>query len=334
MVEHEETLIEQIEEKDRGGGSSSSSSSDDEKSKASEAVEAAKAKIYRLFGREKPVHQILGGGKRRIFISLFFTVSAFSFLVPDLISAVVYRFGCRRGAWSVIPCTMKFQFILRFDVFPNLYFDFSLIADFMGSHSWEFWQPSLLSFAAADVFLWKDKKASAAVLGGATAIWILFELMEYHLLTLVCHSLILTLAIIFLWSNASNLINKSRPHIPVVSIPEDLTVKIALSLRYEINRSLAVLREIALGRDLKKFLAVIAGLWVISIVGNCTNFLTLFYIVFITLHTVPFLYDKYEDQVDAFGEKAAAEFKKHYAVVHAKYLSKIPKGPLKDKKSQ
>ncbi|XP_042465236.1 reticulon-like protein B2 [Zingiber officinale] len=250
MVEHEETLIEQIEEKDRGGGSSSSSSSDDEKSKASEAVEAAKAKIYRLFGREKPVHQILGGGK------------------------------------------------------------------------------------PADVFLWKDKKASAAVLGGATAIWILFELMEYHLLTLVCHSLILTLAIIFLWSNASNLINKSRPHIPVVSIPEDLTVKIALSLRYEINRSLAVLREIALGRDLKKFLAVIAGLWVISIVGNCTNFLTLFYIVFITLHTVPFLYDKYEDQVDAFGEKAAAEFKKHYAVVHAKYLSKIPKGPLKDKKSQ
>ncbi|XP_042380027.1 reticulon-like protein B2 [Zingiber officinale] len=125
---------------------------------------------------------------------------------------------------------------------------------------------------------------------------------------------------------------RSWPHIPVVSIPEDLTVKIALSLKYEINRSLAVLREIALGRDLKKFLAVIAGLLVISIVGNCTNFLTFFYIVFITLHTVPFLYDKHEDQVDAFGEKAAAKFKKHYAVVHAKYLSKIPKGPLKDKK--
>ncbi|XP_042380026.1 reticulon-like protein B2 [Zingiber officinale] len=135
-------------------------------------------------------------------------------------------------------------------------------------------------------------------------------------------------------SDASPDPSASWPHIPVVSIPEDLTVKIALSLKYEINRSLAVLREIALGRDLKKFLAVIAGLWVISIVGNCTNFLTFFYIVFITLHTVPFLYDKHEDQVDAFGEKAAAKFKKHYAVVHAKYLSKIPKGPLKDKKSQ
>ncbi|KAG6514146.1 hypothetical protein ZIOFF_024487 [Zingiber officinale] len=206
---------------------------------------------------------------------------------------------------------------------------------------------------------------------------------------------------------------RSWPHIPVVSIPEDLTVKIALSLKYEINRSLAVLREIALGRDLKKFLAVIAGLWICyrSIarflqsdddrdqlrffeakllvkwllmlrctrlpqtivqhfvvswttmrillnqkrnstprIANASEYLEMvlrwssttpcfkrslvwYGRVFITLHTVPFLYDKHEDQVDAFGEKAAAKFKKHYAVVHAKYLSKIPKGPLKDKKS-
>ncbi|KRX84725.1 Reticulon-like protein B1, partial [Trichinella patagoniensis] len=54
--------------------------------------------------------------------------------------------------------------------------------------------------------------------------------MEYHLLTLVCHSLILTLAILFLWFNATTFINKSPPHIPQVSIPEDLAVNIALSL--------------------------------------------------------------------------------------------------------
>ncbi|WOL14677.1 hypothetical protein Cni_G23458 [Canna indica] len=250
MAEHEDTLIEQIKEKIHGGddsSSSSSSGSDDEKSKVSAAV---KSKIYRLFGREKPVHKILGGGK------------------------------------------------------------------------------------PADVFLWKDKKASAIVLGGATTVWILFELMEYHLLTLFCHCIILSLTIIFLWSNITTLINKSPPHIPEVSIPEDLAVNIARSLRYEINSGFAILREIATGRDLKKFLVVIAGLWVLSIVGDNTSFLTLFYIVFVMLHTVPFLYDKYEDQVDAFAEKATVEFKKHYRVFHAKYLSKIPRGPLKDKKSQ
>lgn len=47
---------------------------------------------------------------------------------------------------------------------------------------------------------------------------------------------------------------------------------------------------------------------------------------------MPVLYEKYEDQVDALAEKALAEFKKQYAVFDAKVLSKIPKGPLKDKK--
>lgn len=53
---------------------------------------------------------------------------------------------------------------------------------------------------------------------------------------------------------------------------------------------------------------------------------------FVLLHTVPVLYEKYEDKVDAFAEKAEAEFKKQYAVFNVKVLSKIPKGPLKDKK--
>nr|GEY74832.1 ATPase ASNA1 homolog [Tanacetum cinerariifolium] len=37
------------------------------------------------------------------------------------------------------------------------------------------------------------------------------------------------------------------------------------------------------------------------------------------------LYEKYEDQVDAYAEKAMIEFKKQYAVFDAKVLSKIPK---------
>jgi hypothetical protein len=41
-----------------------------------------------------------------------------------------------------------------------------------------------------------------------------------------------------------------------VSIPEDLTIKIARSLCYEINRAFVVLRQIGMGHDLKKFLLV------------------------------------------------------------------------------
>ncbi|XP_055817195.1 reticulon-like protein B5 [Solanum dulcamara] len=254
-----ESLMEKIADKFHGDDSSSSSESDTEKKKpaAKSEVEAAvepetersslKNKVWRLFGREKPLHMVLGGGK------------------------------------------------------------------------------------PADVFLWRNKMISATVLGGATAIWVLFELLEYHLLTLICYILIITLTVLFLWSNATTFINK-KPHIPEVHLPEGPILQVAYALRNEINRALALLREIVSGRELKKFLAVIAGLWVLSVVGSWCNVLTLFYISFVLLHTIPFLYEKYEDKVDPLAEKAMHEIKKQYAVFDAKVLSKIPRGPLKNKR--
>ncbi|GFP92455.1 reticulon-like protein b1 [Phtheirospermum japonicum] len=62
--------------------------------------------------------------------------------------------------------------------------------------------------AVANVLLWRDKKLSAGLLGGATAIWVLFDVLEYHVLSFVCHGLILVLTIVFMWSNATTFINK------------------------------------------------------------------------------------------------------------------------------
>jgi hypothetical protein len=56
--------------------------------------------------------------------------------------------------------------------------------------------------------LWKDKKISAAVIGGATVLWVLFEVVDYHFLTLISHVLIGVLAILFLWSKATIFIKK------------------------------------------------------------------------------------------------------------------------------
>ncbi|PSS26302.1 Reticulon-like protein [Actinidia chinensis var. chinensis] len=257
MAEHseisdskDESFVEKIAEKFHGDDSSSSSSSSDSDSekKSTSSPSSRKSKIFRMFGREKPVHKVFGGGK------------------------------------------------------------------------------------PADIFLWRNKKVSAGVLVGATAIWVLFELLEYHLLTLVCHILILSLAILFLWSNVTKFIKKSPPRIPEVHLPEEPFLQVVSALTIEINRALAVLRDIAAGRDLKKFLGIIVGLWVLSILGGCCNTLTLFYIAFVLLHTLPVLYEKYEDQVDSFVEKAMIEIKKQYAKFDEKVLSKIPRGPLKDKK--
>lgn len=188
----------------------------------------------------------------------------------------------------------------------------------------------------ADIFLWRNKKVSGGVLGAATVSWILFELLEYNLLTLFGHISILALAVLFLWSSASTFIHKTPPHIPEVHIPEEIVLQLASGLRIEINRGFTVLRDIASGRDLKKFLLVIAGLWVLSKLGSCCNFLTLIYIATVLLFSVPVLYEKYEDKVDDFGEKAMREMKKQYVVldekVLSKVMSKIPKGAFYKKK--
>lgn len=64
--EHEkhesESLVEKIKEKLHDADSSSSDSDGDNDIKS--AAADVKSKIYRLFGREKPVHKVLGGGKR------------------------------------------------------------------------------------------------------------------------------------------------------------------------------------------------------------------------------------------------------------------------------
>lgn len=56
--------------------------------------------------------------------------------------------------------------------------------------------------------------------------------------------------------------------------------------------------------------------------------------VFVLLYTLPVLYEKYEDKIDSYAEKASIEARKYYAIVNEKYLSKIPRGPLKGKKSE
>jgi hypothetical protein len=49
---------------------------------------------------------------------------------------------------------------------------------------------------------------------------------------------------------------RSPPDVPEVQIPEDLAVNTVLALRTDINRALVLLREIAMGHDLMKFLGV------------------------------------------------------------------------------
>ncbi|KAF7813029.1 reticulon-like protein B1 [Senna tora] len=180
----------------------------------------------------------------------------------------------------------------------------------------------------ADIVLWRKKDSSAIVFGAGTAFWFFFELLGYHLVTLICHGLILTMIGVFLWTKASIYIHKSTPNIPELTIPRDSVLEVVSALRNEINRALValrnILRDVSSGKDLKKFIGVILALWFISVIGSWFTFLTLFYLCFVLMFTVPLLYEKNEELVDLYGEIAMAELKKQYAVFDEKVLSQIP----------
>ncbi|XP_047306319.1 reticulon-like protein B6 [Impatiens glandulifera] len=107
---------------------------------------------------------------------------------------------------------------------------------------------------SADVLLWRDKKRSAIVVGIATTIWMLFELFEYHLISLTCNILIFAFTALFLWSNLTSFINRPPPRIPEFRVSDETILRVVSMVRGEINRGVDIFRDIVVGGNLKKFL--------------------------------------------------------------------------------
>ncbi|XAR52820.1 hypothetical protein NMG60_11021105 [Bertholletia excelsa] len=185
---------------------------------------------------------------------------------------------------------------------------------------------------SADVLLWRNKKISASVLAGATAIWVLFEWLNYHLLSLICFGLAFGMVAQFAWSNASGFLKRSPSAVPRIQLPDELFVNVAKSVGAEINHALVLLQDIACNGNIKQFSVAVGSLLVAAIIGSWCNFLTVLYIGFVCVHTLPVLYEKYEDQVDNFACNVLDQLQHHYRKVDTSFLSKIPKGKFKVKK--
>ncbi|KAF7815683.1 reticulon-like protein B8 [Senna tora] len=187
---------------------------------------------------------------------------------------------------------------------------------------------------SADVLLWRNKKISAGVLTGATATWVIFEWLNYNFLTIICFALVLGMIAQFLWSNASGLFNSSSSKVPRLVLPEDIFVNIATAVGAEVNRGLRFIQDVACGGNVKQFLIAVGSLWAVAIIGSWCNLLTVIYIGFVAAHTLPVLYERYEDQVDSFVYNVFDQMQHNYRRLDAGVLSKIPKGRFKGKKHE
>ncbi|XP_071696373.1 reticulon-like protein B8 [Rutidosis leptorrhynchoides] len=172
---------------------------------------------------------------------------------------------------------------------------------------------------SADVLLWRNKKISASVLGAATAVWVLFEWLDYNFLPLVCFGLVVCIIGQFIWSH---LLNRSPPRI---ILPDELFVNIATSVGAEVNRALAFLQNVGSRGDIKQLAVVVGSLLAAAIIGTWCNFWTVIYIGFVAAHTLPVVYEKYDGQIDSMVYSVLGKVQNNYSKLDASVLSRIPK---------
>ncbi|KAI4306313.1 hypothetical protein L6164_029600 [Bauhinia variegata] len=163
---------------------------------------------------------------------------------------------------------------------------------------------------AADILLWRKWRKSASILAGATIVWSVIVGMGYSLVSLICESLILLLSMMLLKTTVVSVINKSRPKLSNLVIPEKSVVNAALSLRHELNQGYRTIQCIATGREEKKFLMVSVALYGVSVMSSYFTAATTFYIISVMVLTVPVFYEKNEDAVDMLADIVLAELKR------------------------
>ncbi|CAM8997501.1 unnamed protein product [Rhodiola kirilowii] len=188
--------------------------------------------------------------------------------------------------------------------------------------------------AVADVLMWRRKSSAVCLLISTSTLWFLFERGGYNLLGFIANVLLLLVIILFMWAKSASLLNRPLPLIPNLEMSEDAVFKAIEEIQVWINYGLSFARDIAIGRNLKRFIQVAISLWFISYIGSFFNFLTLVYIGVLLSLSVPLVYDKYQDHIDDKLSIAHGVILTQYRKIDEKVLQKIQIPAGKGKKTQ
>ncbi|CAL5210792.1 unnamed protein product [Lathyrus oleraceus] len=184
----------------------------------------------------------------------------------------------------------------------------------------------------ADLILWRRKNQTVMILLVTLAAFVVFERSGYTLLSLVSNVLLLLVVILFLWAKSAAILNRPAPPLPQLHLSDEMTNEMAAFIQTRVNNLFSVSHDIALGKDSRLFLKVAAYLWLISVVGGFTDFLTLAYTSLFILLTLPALYERYEDYIDRFVLKCYIKLCQLYRKINEEYISRVQYWILEKKK--
>ncbi|XP_014490754.1 reticulon-like protein B12 isoform X2 [Vigna radiata var. radiata] len=177
----------------------------------------------------------------------------------------------------------------------------------------------------ADLILWRRKNQTMGILLVTLAVWVVFERSGYTLLSLVSNVFLLLIVILFLWAKSAAILNRPAPPLPQLHLSEEIANEVTAFIRTRVNDLLSVSQDIALGKDSKLFLKVAAYLWLISIIGGLTDFLTLAY-------TIPAIYERYEEYIDMYILKGYRKLCFLHVKINEKYVRRVHNWILEKKK--
>ncbi|KAL0454283.1 UNVERIFIED_CONTAM: Reticulon-like protein B11 [Sesamum latifolium] len=157
---------------------------------------------------------------------------------------------------------------------------------------------------------------------GSTALWFLFEIAGYNLLSFISNVLLLLVAILFFWGKSASLLNRPLPPLPSLEVSEETALRAADEIRVWVNYALAIAHDIAIG-----------GSFLDSFLSLC-SFFTLVYIDVLLSFSLPVLYDKYQKPIDDKLSAAYNIAQVQYRKIDDKILRKLPLPSKKEKKTR
>ncbi|KAA0034583.1 reticulon-like protein B14 [Cucumis melo var. makuwa] len=174
----------------------------------------------------------------------------------------------------------------------------------------------------AELMLWKNKKESAAMVAGMSGVWLMVEVLDYHLITLICHLLIILMLLLFLWKKLAFL---PVPWSPPTAQDLEISDSSLTHLFQTFNWFLHSFFQISNGNDFKLFAMVMGSLWLLSVIGELVSLFDLVYIVFVSLQVVPVVYDKYEEEFNKVASCIKSKMDCCFHFIDSNFLTKIPR---------
>lgn len=187
----------------------------------------------------------------------------------------------------------------------------------------------LVSSQVEDLLLWRSWEKTAPVVGAATVLYLLVDLLGNSLVSIQANLLLFAIVVSFVWNNVATF--AGSPTMPVPDLikngVKDSDVKaFADQATIYVNKGLGFLFRLLSGKDIVLVGKVAFALLAISRISAYFTTLGLLYTAFILAFTLPKVYELKKTEIDAVVTKAKDQLNSIWAKKLEPALDKIPRG--------